>query len=454
MSHENRGKGLAIRSPSKRAKLTICSPSGAVGAAKKLPARPVRAEDEMAVKATTKTVSRDNVFVAGGLPTVTYIVRSEADIERELARAIAAPNQIVSLAGPSKSGKTVLCQHALSGSQYIWIDGGQTPSVDEFWARVYEELNFPIHDKEAPELKPGFMGMLFSSAGSQLAKAEAERDFEIKTMAAAVRHLQDNGISLVVDDFHYIAPEARAELLRNIKGAIFRGLRVILLSVTHRAFDAIKAEKELTGRFVSVKVPEWTHAELSQIPIKGFAALNVECPKALITELANECQSSPFLMQKLCWEICYELNITTKAAAPMKIKKPVMPKMYQRIAKDAALPVFERLMAGPTIGKERMKRPLKKGGEADVYEATVIAIAETGPAAALSWAEINTALKDVLSAQIPKGHEISSALKQMSKISQEVGGDSGLDWDEGKKQLNITDPFLRFFLRWQVRKAG
>lgn len=45
---------------------------------------------------------RDEVFVAGGQPSVTYVRREELHIEKELGRAIAMPNHIVSLSGPTE----------------------------------------------------------------------------------------------------------------------------------------------------------------------------------------------------------------------------------------------------------------------------------------------------------------------------------------------------------------
>jgi hypothetical protein len=34
-----------------------------------------------------------------------------------------------------------------------------------------------------------------------------------------------------------------------------------------------------------------------------------------------------------------------------------------------------------------------------------------------------------------------------------AGAEKGMDWDDGKRTLHITDPYLRFYLRWQVRKT-
>jgi hypothetical protein len=60
---------------------------------------------------------------------------------------------------------------------------------------------------------------------------------------------------------------------------------------------------------------------------------------------------------------------------------------------------------------------------------------------------MNRLLKD----QIPQKHEVTSALKQLVTISKSMGVDRGLDWDDSKREVNISDPYLRFFLRWQVR---
>jgi hypothetical protein len=161
--------------------------------------------------------------------------------------------------------------------------------------------------------------------------------------------LLDN-IILIIDDFHYLTPENRTTFLRNVKGAVFNGLKVLLLSVTHRDFDALKAESELTGRFVSITVPEWTHDELSQIPKLGFAALSVRVPAQLLQTLAIEAQDSPFLMQKFCWEICFDNDIDH--AGTLLTGHAVEPsydvnEMFKRLAKDAGLPIYQRLVAGP-----------------------------------------------------------------------------------------------------------
>ncbi|MGE7207686.1 hypothetical protein ACQKJZ_18680 [Sphingomonas sp. NPDC019816] len=87
-----------------------------------------------------------------------------------------------------------------------------------------------------------------------------------------------NGIVLILDDFHYLDDEARVGTIKSLKGAVFRGLKVILLSTPYRAFEAIKAEPEITGRFKHVTVSDWSREDLRKIAEAGFDALNVSCP--------------------------------------------------------------------------------------------------------------------------------------------------------------------------------
>lgn len=399
------------------------------------------------------------MFVAGGQPSFTYVQRKQLDIERQLARAMASPNQVVSLAGPTKSGKTVLCRHVLGESEYIWIEGGQVSTAASVWDKICNELNFPLETTEGTGsqrgVKAALKTLMFSASGSQLMSRDKKKVFRIDSTAAATKYLIDNDIALIVDDFHYLDEDVRKGLIRNLKGPVFKGLRVVLLSVAHRVFDTVKAEKEMTGRFTSVTVPEWSTGDLRLIAEKGFAALNIKCPTNFVDALTNECQSSPFLMQKFCWEICYEIGVDARPFRSVSVPDDIgLNEIFVRIAKDSGLPIYKRLVAGPHIRKDRMPRPLAKGGEADVYEATLLAIAETGPLPSISYNALRSSLNDVLADKIPQRHEVTSVLKQLSKISREIGIDVGLDWDEDSRSLDISDPYLRFYLRWQVRQQG
>lgn len=402
---------------------------------------------------------RDDVFVAGGQPTITYVQREEDHIERSFARAVATPNQIVSLSGPTKTGKTVLCRRILGEREFVWVDGGQVQTSEEFWGKVAGELNIPLEREvskgsETALSLEGSVPFITTASGSKLVSSATTERVRIDGMASALATMLEQKIMLVVDDFHYLDEEVRRAIMRNVKGAVFSGLKVILLSVSHRVFDAIKAESELTGRFTAITLPNWSKDDLAQIPRIGFSALKVECHSAMISSLCDEAQESPFLMQKFCWEICFDNDIDE---APFMGKKQINPdysidKMLQRVSNDAGLPIYQKLSAGPQIRKARAKRPLQDGGTADIYQAILLALAATGPKALIPYEELRQELNNLLSEQVPQKHEITSALKHLAALAREFGKGAAIDWNEDTREVNLVDPYLRFYLRWQVRK--
>ena len=148
------------------------------------------------------------------------------------------------------------------------------------------------------------------------------------------------------------------------------------------------------------------------------------------------------------------MGVYARAADIMKVPSDYqLTELYTRIAHDSGLPIYQKLVAGPQARKERLKRPLRSGSEADVYEATLFAIAQSGLKSALSYDEIRGQLNLLLADKVPQKHEVTSALKHLSRISAEAGTERGMDWDDSKRMLHITDPYLRFYLRWQVRKT-
>jgi hypothetical protein len=87
-----------------------------------------------------------------------------------------------------------------------------------------------------------------------------------------------------------------------------------------------------------------------------------------------------------------------------------------------------------------------------------MAIAATGPAAIIKYDDLRDKLNDILLEDMPQKHEITSALKHLNNISKEIakelGNDAGIDWDEDERKVDISDPYLRFYLRWHVRPVS
>jgi hypothetical protein len=125
--------------------------------------------------------------------------------------------------------------------------------------------------------------------------------------------------------------------------------------------------------------------------------------------------------------------------------------MFEAIAKDAGLPVYQKLVTGPQSRKTRNRRPLTNGTDADIYEAVLLALAETGPKLKVSYDGLRNTMNGLLLDMMPQKHEITSSLKHLAVISRKAGTEDAIDWDEDNREITVADPYLRFYLRWQVR---
>jgi hypothetical protein len=75
-----------------------------------------RKEDRRGLKAA-------EVFVPGAYPQHTYVERAAQGFEETLRDSLNTPGQVVSLSGPSKSGKTVLVERVVGRDSLIPISG-------------------------------------------------------------------------------------------------------------------------------------------------------------------------------------------------------------------------------------------------------------------------------------------------------------------------------------------
>lgn len=95
-----------------------------------------REAERMSLKAT-------EVFVPGAYPQYTYVERQGEGVERALRDALDTPGQVVSLSGPSKSGKTVLVEKVVGRDFLITITGASVRSPDEVWTLVLDWMDSP-----------------------------------------------------------------------------------------------------------------------------------------------------------------------------------------------------------------------------------------------------------------------------------------------------------------------
>lgn len=407
-------------------------------------------------------INRDDVFIAGGRPTFTYVTRRAASIDERFRLGLRARGQVVSICGSSKCGKTVFCSRALQGSPFVWISAGSvtgdgSPSVSDIWKKVCYVLNYPVRinvsrsSSRTGGVKAG-LGSWLSFENSMLSGSELSRTYEIDSMESAIRHLLEHRMVLVVDDYHYLPEDVRRKFARSIKSAIHDGLKVILISVPYHGLDIVKAEYDLEGRVDVVSMPEWSVDDLRQIGEKGFTALNVEYPEWVVSRLAEEAQQSPLLMQKLCSEFCIRFGIDKRFDRPTSLPDGVsLSEVFSWYAGNMGYSGFAKLEAGPATGRVRQSYNLRTGTSADIYRVLLMAIASTDSFPSIPLGALRLRIDQLVPTNPPTSAEIESAIGHFSSVSIGRDRDFIFDWLADEQLICVTDPFLRYYLRWRVR---
>src|SRR4051794_13681015 len=91
------------------------------------------------------------VFTPGSFPTHTYVERSAREAETRLRDALSVPGQIVSVSGPSKSGKTVLVERVVGIDNLIPIAGSLLRQAGDLWDRALDWMGTPSSVQEGRE---------------------------------------------------------------------------------------------------------------------------------------------------------------------------------------------------------------------------------------------------------------------------------------------------------------
>ena len=393
------------------------------------------------------------IFVAGGMPTVTYVDRLAQSLEKNLRREIKEGYKVICVTGPTKSGKTVLTRHTLGKNKSALVNGGQVGSSDEFWNLLLQDLDLPDEEtlSSSDEVSGGIRALVTAIAKSGEGSSQK---FSNKNKRTILDYIRERDLALVVDDFHYMPSDVQREVVRALKSEVFEGLVAILIAVPHRAFDAIGVEREMEGRFAHVEIPAWSVEELLKIPGKGFPALNMIVPQSVCVELAGEANGSPLLMQRFCGRVCALYDIEEALSAPKEYNpsNSARETIFKDIANQFGFPTFDKLAKGPQSRSKRIDRKLASGqGSLDIYEAVLAAVSNTGPKEKIHYNEIRDELKSMLvEGDQPQKHEVSSALNHMSGIAKdEIEGEPVVEWVDD--HLYITDPFLMFYMRWAQR---
>lgn len=404
-----------------------------------------------------------DVFVPGGFPKYTYNPRETLALEDQLREVRENLCKLVTVTGHTKSGKTVLVRRVLPPEEAVWVDGGVVDDEDDFWSIVIDQLDLFQETTEA-EGRTGTSAVHAKGSGGadflvvkgkgeagaaykHARSSEEGRSRKVSSRVTALLGLRSLRVPLVIDDFHYLPKSLQGGIVRALKPLVFEGVPVVVIAIPHRRYDAIKVEKEMTGRIRPISIPAWDAPELIYIPDAGFPLLDIELPPEEVEKLAEQAIGSPHLMQEFCRALSKQV---VQGRFPLPPTAEGLQLIFADVAETIGRPIFEKLARGPRQRTDRVQRELKDGRQVDICELVLYGLSYLKPdLVTLEYEDLRSGIREVSGGQIPQLHEVARVLKHMAAIAAtDQSSTPVIDFEEGDKRLHITDPFFAFYLRW------
>jgi hypothetical protein len=415
------------------------------------------------------------VFTPGSYPSHTYIERENKKFEETLRDALETPGQIVSLIGPSKSGKTVLVERVVGREELITVTGAGIQTPDDIWNRVLDWMDVPTSKEQSSATSGKLTGEAKASGGLKvpfLGAAEVEAkggtevghergkstSYERTGLNQVVHEIGNSDYVVLVDDFHYMPRAVQAEAAKSLKEAVRLGIKVCTAAVVHRGDDLVRANPELRGRVMAIDLKYWSNHDLTKIATQGFGELNASLDEKATKTLAQEAAGSPQLMQLLCLNTCFVLDLRERA---MFHKHCAMSQeqLHTVLERASSANDFRSLVdvldSGPkTRGTERKVYEFVDGSKGDVYRAILKAIASDPPQLSFNYDTLQKRVAAICKGDPPVGSSVTGTCLHLARLAQDkFPNERAIDWDEQKQVIDIPDPYLLFYLRWSGRLA-
>lgn len=389
------------------------------------------------------SLKAENIFKPGAFPKYTYVSRNYENTgisyELRLKQALRTAGCLTSIIGPSKMGKTILCEQVIGLDNIVEVSGADFNENTDFWAIIAAKVGLP------------YMGEITTERASTEGKSE-ERDSKsekyILSKDKIIRYYIENNKILVIDDFHYASTEMQMKMAQQLKDAIRRELKVVVVSLPHRADDAIRQNADLSGRLSLINIETWKEEDLKKIAIKGFDKLGIKITDNIAEKLAIECLTSPQLMQYICLSICTLLEDEKK----LEVNDEILEKAYRFTTINFNYAdVVSVLIKGPNPrGQQRKLYRTVDGKELDLYGIIVDSLAKNPPMTELDFESFYNRIFNVIEENDRLKLEKQTVRNHLNHLQELLEGKEeiyrAIEWKDGK--VYVLDPLFLFYLRW------
>lgn len=380
------------------------------------------------------------VFKPGTYPEMTYVSReskgTKYTYEERLQQSLAIDGYLTYIVGPSKIGKTVLCEKVIGAANMVCMSGNDFSKEKDFWSGIRKKVGISMEAAVSEE----------SAAFSETEQKSitVTKNYFV-TKDRVIDYFKKNDKVLVLDDFHYAPPEIQYDIACQLKEVIRMGFKAVVVSLPYRSDDAIRLNPDLTGRILVIEIESWKTEELEEIAKKGFGKLQIQVRQSLIARMAKESIHSPQLMQSIC------LNIGLLPDSNDTITDEVIEESCRFTCMN--LPygdVVRVLKAGPsTRGQQRLQYTLSDGSKRDIYGLILKVLSDNPPLVELSIEELMERIKNSAPENMITTKKVRDSLKNWQKLLETLGSlYQVLEWKDDT--IHVLDNMFLFYIRWKM----
>jgi hypothetical protein len=399
------------------------------------------------------------------MPSVTLVDRSRTSEAIKLALYLNQPGLLIGLHGASQTGKTLLCEALLASKNPVTLPGQTIRTSGDMWDRLRDALRVPgtttlsetqSHTNSSDESASGGAGVstpLISIGG----KAQRSRGSEISdnlsksaVFSPATRHSIEEALAasrrpIIIDDFHWIPEKAQRDILIDLKHVGRGGTTVVLVTVQESALAPLHTLPEFQNRYELVEAPSWKPASLALIARKGFNALNMQVSDNIVQALAGAARRNPLMMQKLCWEYCFEQGVgsTFDKPTPARSEYSYLERVYRKIA-ESQYRFYSTIV-------ERGERRFERGGKRlNFREMAFVVLSNIEAQQRVSPTNLNRRLQRFLDGPVPDDVDLAEELRAVSDDFAQYGTKSPFRYDTTDDRCVILAPEFRMAIRYHL----
>lgn len=314
---------------------------------------------------------------------------------------------LTSLVGPSKMGKTILCEKVMGFENIVEVSGADFEEDTDFWRLAAAKAGLAYEGQFSSE-----------KTITDTSDKYSKRETYSLTKDKIIDFYKDENLVLVIDDFHYAPESKRMQIAQQLKDAIRRGFKAIVVSLPHRADEAIRRNADLSGQLCLINMESWEVDALKEIAKVGFQKLGIQIKDEVAAQIAVESLSSPQLMQYICLNICTILEMLGSESGQVGFE--ILETAYHYTTANFEYgDVVSFMLKGPnTRGKSRNMFLAHNGQGYDIYELIVKSIAENPPIMKLEFEDVKERIYRLIQedGKKPSAQTIKESLAKLQEL--------------------------------------